>query len=328
MHTHKTFLAWAFNNVFETGILREDRMLNPYPMFHMGGLIISTTTLFSGASNFMLGKFEPLKLLDVLEKEKLTLFAAIPTIIHAINNLPKEVKDKYPLSATTRFFTSSAPLFTETKDAFTNQWPHMGIYAAYTATEMVYTSLRPPDQARKVRCVGRPAFGTEIKLLDASGKEVPKGQPGLVYGKGISRFIGYYKNPEANRKSFRGEWFTCEDIGYLDDEEYLYLIDRAKDMIISGGENIASAEVENLILKHPAIFECAVIGIPDEQWGEKVRAVVSLKPGQKVTPEEIMEWCKGEIAGYKRPREVKIIPEIPKNSIGKILKRELREGLK
>lgn len=327
MHTHRTFLAWAFTNVYEAGIVREDRILNPYPMFHMGGLIVSTTAMFSGAANFMLGKFDPLKFISLLENEKLTLFMAVPTIIHAINNLPQEVKNNHTLSSVSRFFTSSAPLFAEIKEAFTKQWPHLEIMTAYTATEMFFTDLRPRDQARKILCVGRPAFGSKIKIIDKNGQGLPKGQPGLVYGKGISRFTGYYKNPGANQKSFQGDWFTCEDIGYLDEEGYLYLIDRDKDMIISGGENIASAEVENMLLKHPAIFECAVIGVRDEQWGEKVTAVVSLRPGQKVTSEEIITWSRGKIAGYKQPREVQIIPDLPKNPIGKILKRELRDKM-
>jgi long-chain acyl-CoA synthetase len=327
MHTHSTFLGWAFTSIHEGGITREDRILNPYPMFHMGGMIASTSAMFAGAANFMLGKFDPVKFITMLEKEKLTMFKAIPTIIHAINNLPQDVKDKHKLSSVRLMTTSSAPLFAETKDAFLKQWPHMKMIASYSATEMYFTTLRPRDQVRKVVCVGPGAFGHEIIIMNKEGKELPQRQPGLVYGKGISRFIGYYKNPEANKKSFHDDWFTCEDVGYLDEEGYLYLIDRDKDMIISGGENIASGEVENLLLSHPAIFECAVVGIRDEQWGEIVKAVVSLRPGEKVTPDEIIGWCAGKIAGYKRPREVEIIPEVPKNTVGKILKREIRDQM-
>ena len=176
-----------------------------------------------------------------------------------------------------------------------------------------------------MRCVGPALFGTEIKLLDKDGNEVPPGELGIVYAKGISLFKGYYRNPEANKKSFRGEWFTCEDVGYLDEEGYLHLVDRAKDMIISGGENIASVEVENILISHPAIFECAVIGVPDEKWGERVHAVVSLNQGYEVLSKEIIEWCKGKMAGFKRPRSAHIVPELPKNPSGKILKRKIRD---
>lgn len=325
MHTHGSYIGWAFTSAHEAGIIKEDRILNPYPMFHLGGLIIGTTAMFAGCSNFMLGKFEPVKFLHALESEKLTMFKAVPTIIHAINNLPQDVKDQYPLSSVRIMTTSSAPLFGETKDAFLKQWPHMKMVSSYTATEMYFTSLRPRDQERKIVCVGPAAFGHEFKIMDRDGREMLRGKPGLVYGKGVSRFIGYYRNPEANRKAFNGEWFTCEDVGYLDEEGYLYLIDRDKDMIISGGENIASGEVENLLLKHPAVFECAVVGIRDEQWGEIVKAVVSLKQGEVATAEEIKQWCAGKIAGYKRPREIEIIPDLLKNPVGKILKREIRD---
>ncbi len=327
MHTHGTFLSWAFTDVHEGGIIREDRILNPYPMFHMGGLIVSTAAIFAGAVNVMVGKFEPLKFISLIESEKITVFMAIPTIIHAINNLPQDVKDKHKMSSVSRLYTSSAPLYSETKDAFIKQWPHVGILAVYSSTEMFFTTLRPRDQVSKLVCVGPAAFGAEIRITSKDGKELSPGQPGLVYARGISRFIGYYKNPEANEKYFRDDWFTCEDIGYMDEEGYLFLIDRNKDMIISGGENIASGEVENMLLKHPAIFECAVIGVRDERWGEIVKAVVSLRPGQKATPEEIMKWCGGKIAGYKRPREVEIIPELPKSPVGKILKRDLRDQM-
>lgn len=327
MHTHKTLLGWAYSEVFEAGIVREDRILNPYPMYHLGGLVVGIAAFFSGAANIMLGKFDPVKFVSLLDEEKVTLFMAVPTIVHAINNLPQEVKDKYTLSSVKRFFTSSAPLYAETREAISKQWPHMEMMNAYSSTEIYFCTLRNKDQLRKKLCVGRPSFGVEIKIRDKKGNDLPKGQPGLVYGRGLGCTIGYYKNTEANQKAFMDDWITCEDIGYLDEEGYLYLIDREKDMIISGGENIASLEVENLLLQHPAIFECAVIGVRDEQWGEKVHAVVSLKPGQTATPKEIMDWCKGKIAGYKQPREVTIMDALPKNPVGKILKRDLREQM-
>jgi len=325
IQTHRSLLGWTFNSFYESTATREDRILNPYPMFHFGGLIMSAQALFTGSSNIILGKFQLDKFLDVIEKENITMFAAVPTIIHAINNLPQEIKNRYDMSSVRTFLTSSAPLYQETYMSFTQQWPHIKIISMYTATEFYFTCLRDRDQSRKVRCVGKAAFGNEIKIFDESGTEVKKGNIGIVYGKGISLFAGYYKNEGANQKAFLNDWFTCEDVGYFDEEGYLYLVDRAKDMIISGGENIASVEVENILLQNPSIFECAVVGVHDEEWGERVHAVVSLKEGETATPEEIMEWCKGKIAGYKRPRTVSIINELPKNPTGKILKRELRD---
>ncbi|MCK4792432.1 MAG: acyl--CoA ligase [Desulfobacteraceae bacterium] len=327
MHTHKSFLGWSFIAMYENSTGRHDRLLNPYPMFHMGGSIFCMTCVLAGATFYMFGKFDPLKFLKVVEEEKITVIWVVPTIVHAINSLPQEVKDQYKWSSVRSLSTSSTPFLTETQDAFSRQWPHIKLHSTYSATEVYFTNLRPEDQERKVRCVGPAVFGTEIKLLDLNreGKEVPQGELGIVYAKSISMFKGYYKNPEANKKSFLGEWLTCEDVGYLDEEGYLHLVDRAKDMVVSGGENIASVEVENVLVTHPAIFECAVIGVPDDKWGERVHAVISLHEEGSVTPEEIMEWCRDKIAGFKRPRSVDIVDEIPKNPSGKTLKRKIRD---
>ncbi|MCD6486278.1 MAG: AMP-binding protein [Syntrophobacterales bacterium] len=325
MHTHRTFLGWAFNGMYRDATNRNDRLVNPYPMFHMGGSALSAICLLAGATNYIFGKFDPMKFIKVIEEEKITVVWAIPTIVHAVNNLAKEVKDKHKWASVRAFTTSGAPFLSETQIEFTKQWPHIKMHSTYSASEAYFTNLRPEDQDRKVRCVGPAVFGSEIRLMDKEGKDVPQGEVGIVYVQGISVFKGYYKNPEADKKSFRGDWFTCEDMGYLDEEGYLHLVDRAKDMIISGGENIASVEVENMLSDHPAIFECAVIGVPDDKWGERVHAVVSLHPGQQVKPEEIIDWCKDKIAGYKRPRSVDIIQELPKSPVGKLLKRELRD---
>jgi len=325
MHSHRTFLGWAFSAMYENATNRNDRVLNLYPMFHMGGSVLSTVCLLSGATNYIFGKFDPMKFVKVVEKEKITVVWAIPSIVNAVNNLPKHIKDEHKWTSVRTFTTSGAPFLTKTQKEFMNQWPHIKMHSTYSATEAYFTNLRPEDQNRKVRCVGPAVFGNELKLMDKQGNDVPQGDIGIVYVQGISVFKGYYKNPEADKKSFRQDWLTCEDMGYLDEEGYLHVVDRAKDMIISGGENVASVEVENMLLEHPAIFECAVIGVPDDKWGERIHALVSLHPDQKVSPGEIMDWCKDKIAGYKRPRSIDIITELPKSPVGKILKKELRD---
>jgi acyl-CoA synthetase (AMP-forming)/AMP-acid ligase II len=325
MHSHRTFLGWAFTAVHISETVRGDRLLNPYPVFHMGGTVASIAAIWAGATDYLFGKFDPWKYIKIIENEKITVAWAIPTIVHHVNSLPKEVKDKHKWSSLTRFVTSGGPFMTETQKDFTDQWPHLKVHSTYSATEAYFSNLRPEDQERKVRCVGPGVFGHELKVMDRDGNELPNGEMGLIYVQGISVFKGYYKNPEAEEKSFIGDWFTCEDMGYLDEEEYLYLVDRAKDVIVTGGENVASVEVENVLLEHPAIFECAVIGIPDEEWGEKIHAVVSLNPEMNVSPEEIINWSKNKIARYKCPRSIEIIQELPKSPVGKILKQKLRE---
>ncbi len=326
VHTNQTFLGWALCGISNVSLSLEDNILNPYPMFHMGGTVISTMSIFSGSTNYILGKFDPLKFLRVIEQEKISVVAAIPTIVQMVNTLPESEKNKYSLSSVRTLLTSGAPFLTETQNAFEAQWPHIRLHSTYSATEAYFSNLRPDDQHRKTRCVGPGVLGTELKLVDDNGNRVPNGRIGCVYVKGISVFKGYYKNEEANEKSFREDWFTCEDAGYMDEEGYLYLVDRKKDIIISGGENIASVEVEQLLIKHPDVAEVAVIGVPHEKWGESVHAVVALNAGSTAGSEEIIDWCREKIAGFKRPRSVSIISELPKSPTGKILKQKLRDS--
>ncbi len=187
----------------------------------------------------------------------------------------------------------------------------------------IATYLQPCDQLRKIRCAGKPFWGVEIKLLNEMREEVSVDETGEVVLKSPYMMEGYYKR---GKERFEGEWFSTGDLARRDDEGYFYIVDRKIDMIISGGENIYPAEIEEVLYSHPKILESAVIGIPDERWGESVVAVVALKEGEKADEDEIVEFCRGRLAGYKVPRHVIFMKELPKSSSGKILKRVLREG--
>jgi long-chain acyl-CoA synthetase len=165
----------------------------------------------------------------------------------------------------------------------------------------------------------------EVKIFDLNDRELPPGEMGEIVVRGEVVMKGYWRNPEATAETLRGGWLHTGDLGIMDERDYVYILDRAKDMIISGGENIYSREIEDVILKHPAVFEVAVIGVPDEKWGESIKAIVALKQGQKATGEEIINFCKDHLASYKKPKSVEFIDAIPKNPYGKVLKRELRE---
>jgi acyl-CoA synthetase (AMP-forming)/AMP-acid ligase II len=325
IHSTRTFIGWAMVPLMENGIRWEDRVLNPYPMFHMGGTVISVLCLLAGATNYIFGKFDPYKYLRLIQDERITFSCVVPTILNAVIKLPETEVKKYDLYSLARLATSGAPFMEETQEIVMNYWPHVGLYSYYSATEAFFSMLLPYDHARKVRCVGPPAFGMEVRILDDFGQEVAQGEAGLIYGRGISVFDGYYKNPEATKRGFREEWFTCEDIGKFDEEGHLYVVDRKKDMILSGGENISSVEIENTLLNHPAIFEVAVVGIPDERWGERVHGAITLKPGCTVTSEEVVAWCKDKMAGFKRPRSLDVFSELPKSPVGKVLKRAIRD---
>ena len=178
---------------------------------------------------------------------------------------------------------------------------------------------------RKMASVGQAAFGKELQILGANGNDLPRGEIGEIYARGINIFKEYYKNPEATRAAFRGDWCTVGDMGYLDAEGYLYLVDRKNDMIISGGENIYPTEVENAICQFPGVREVAVVGVPDDFWGESLKAVVMLKEGTSATEKDILDFTKGKLAGYKRPRSVDFVTEFPMTPTGKILRRLVKE---
>jgi acyl-CoA synthetase (AMP-forming)/AMP-acid ligase II len=190
------------------------------------------------------------------------------------------------------------------------------------------TLLRPEDQMRKPGSIGKECLGTDtIKLLDSNGKEVSVGEVGELYSRGPMMFEEYYKLPDKTEASFRDGFFTARDMARRDEEGYYYLVDRKDNMIISGGEHVYPSEVETVICQHPKVFDVAVIGVLDDVWGEAVKAVVVLKEGEKAKAEEIIDWCRGKMAGYKKPKTVDFIkPEdMPRTTTGKILHRKLRE---
>jgi long-chain acyl-CoA synthetase len=181
------------------------------------------------------------------------------------------------------------------------------------------------EQMKRLTSAGIPRTDLEVRILDEYDRELPPGQMGEIVVRGEVVMRGYWRNPKATDETLRGGWLHTGDLGIMDDKGYVYILDRAKDMIISGGENIYSREIEDVILRHPAVLETAVIGVPDETWGEAIKAIVALREGKKATQEEIINFCKDQMASYKKPKSVEFVDAIPKNAYGKVLKRELRE---
>ena len=197
-----------------------------------------------------------------------------------------------------------------------------------TEAAPVITTLSPEYHVaggRKLTSAGRPAYGVDVAILDANDREVERGVVGEVCARGLNVMRGYWKLPEQTRDTLRNGWLHTGDLGYMDEDGFVFIVDRSKDMVISGGENVFSVEVEGAIYEHPAVQECAVIGIPNEQWGEAVHAIVVPKASSNITPKEIIEHCRQRIAGYKVPRSVAIrVDPLPVSGAGKILKAELR----
>ncbi len=249
-----------------------------------------------------------------------------PTMFTLILSLPHEERAKYDVSSVRCIISAAAPLHTKTKEEILDYFKGADLHEFYGATETgIVTNLRPRDQRRKIRCVGQPFFGADIKLLDAEGREVGPGEVGEIYAATPFLLQEYYKRSEATEKGTHGNYFSVGDMARCDEEGYYYIVDRMQDMIISGGSNIYPAEIEEVLHSHPKIQEAAVIGVPDEKWGESVKAIVVLKPGESASEKDIIEYCKENAADYKKPRSVDFVDDLPRNPSGKILKRIIRK---
>jgi long-chain acyl-CoA synthetase len=299
------------------------------PICHSNSVWATLITLWCGGTNviFPSGKFDTEKVLQLIDNEKVTTSSMVPTMITRILELPEEVKAKYDISSLTSLGCSSAPLLTKTKETALDFFKNVRFSEGYGSTETgALTTLRHKDQMHKIRSIGQPNPGIEIKLLDDDGNVITKPQQqGILWAKARSAFIGYYKDPKKTAESIDGEWSTAGDVAYFDEEGYYYLADRKHDMIISGGENIYPAEIEEVITQIPEVSEVAVIGVPNEEWGEEVKSLVIVKEGKTITAQEILDYCKQNLAGYKRPRTVELVDDFPRTATGKILKRILRK---
>lgn len=318
-------LFLATNAAF--GLCEEDVSLIIMPLFHSNSIWFCLAQLLAGGTIYLYpsGGFNPREILEIIEREKITFSSLVPTMYTLILNLPD--KEKYDTSSLRVLLTSSAPLMTKTKEDILAFFKYVSLFEGYGATESgLVTTLRPKDQFRKVRCCGQACSSVAVKILDPEGKEVGPGVVGELFSRSPYQFEGYYKMPQADRDAFRGEWFSAGDMAAYDAEGYYYIVDRKKDMIISGGENIYPTEIDDILSKHPKVLEAAVIGVPDEKWGEAVKAVVILKKEAQATEEELIRYCKERLAGYKVPKSIDFVAEMPKSPTGKILKRQLREA--
>ena len=299
------------------------------PICHSNSVWATLITLWVGGTNVILpsGKFDPEHVLQLIDRWKVTTSSMVPTMITRILELPDEVKSKYNLDSLTSLGSSSAPLLTKTKEEALKFFKNVRFSEGYGSTETgALTTLRHRDMERKVRSIGKPNPGVEIKLLDEDGNTItePRKQ-GVLWAKARSAFIGYYKDPGKTKQSINGDWSTAGDVAYFDEEGYYFLSDRKHDMIISGGENVYPAEIEEVIARLPQVSEVAVIGVPHPSWGEEVKAIVKLKEGATITEQEIIDYCKKNLAGYKRPRSIDFVEDFPRTATGKVLKRILKK---
>ncbi|RPI82515.1 MAG: long-chain-fatty-acid--CoA ligase [Chloroflexi bacterium] len=319
-------IAWNTLNTVIHDVTHNDVYLNVFPMFHTGGLFVYTLPqVIFGGTTILLRQFEPERVLELIEREKVTIFAAVPTMYQMMTQASNW--SKVDLSSL-RFCTSGgAPLPVPLVEQYTRE-KGIRFKQGFGMTEFGpgIFALAPEDAVRKAGSIGRPNFYVDAKIVDDENTFLGPNQEGELVLKGPSYCSGYFNNPDATLEAVdeRG-FFHTGDLARYDNEGYFYIVDRKKDMYISGGENVYPAEIEKVLYGHPAVHMCAVIGLPDPKWGEAGRACVVLKPGTSASEEELLEHMASRLAKYKVPKSVLILENLPISPAGKILKRELRE---
>jgi long-chain acyl-CoA synthetase len=295
------------------------------PLFHsFGQTVMHNAVLMAGGTVVLLPKFTPRDTFELMQARKVTLFAGVPTMYFALLHHPGA--DKYDLKSLQHCASGGAAMPVEVMRAFDNKYD-VNILEGYGLSETSpVASFNHPDRAKKSGSIGTPIWGVEFRLTGADDELIEAaGEAGEISIKGHNVMLGYYKRPEATREAIDAAgWFRTGDIATRDEDGYYYIVDRKKDMIIRGGYNVYPRELEEVLYGHPAIAEAAVIGVPNEKFGEEVKAVVALKPGQTCSAEELLAYTKARLAAYKYPRFYEFRDALPKGPTGKILKRELR----
>lgn len=306
-------------------ITQDDVELVAAPLFHEAPALFALTQTMRGGTLVVTADTAPANLLRLVQDHKVTWAFMVPTMWTTLVMSPEV--DKFDHSSLRTLISGGSALQTRTKHALIEKFPSAGLNEFYGGTEVgLVSNLGPEDQMRKVRSVGRPVMGMFVELRDETGKPVPQGEVGEIHIGGSTLIREYYRNPEATARSRsdRG-FFTLGDLGRFDEEGYLYIVDRKNDMIISGGENIYPNDIEDVLFAHPGVAMVAVVGAPDERWGEIVTAVVVPKPDAQVDEETLIAHCKERLSGFKVPRRIVFRDQLPLSSFGKILRREVRK---
>jgi long-chain acyl-CoA synthetase len=327
MHTHRSLVSSGLHFMATWPFDRQTRWLVASPMFHTGGILAALATVWAGGTHVIMPRFDPELAVDLIEREAVTHTLLVPTMLAATAGAqlarPRDVSSLRYLSH------GASPISAETLRRTRQAFPGAELLHVYGTTETTPITTLLPHEERildtpRVRSCGQPAVGVEMRVVNGAMEDLPPGAVGQMAVRSPSVMAGYWRKLEATAEVMRDDWYLTGDLGYRDEESYIYLVDRAKDMIVSGGENIYSTEVEDALGSHPAVQEVAVFGVPDPRWGEAVYAVVFAR--QQVTADELAAHCRERIAGFKVPRRIELRTEpLPKSAAGKILKRELRE---
>ncbi len=336
---HSAFVTYVLDNVEPASPEVEERNLLTVPLYHVAGIQAMLAAIYGGRTLVLMRQFEVKEWMETIERERATRAMLVPTMLKRV--IDDSDFSKHDLSSLKVITYGAAPMPFEVINKAIRVMPWARFINAFgqTETASTITTLGPEDhiiegtdeeKAKKLKrltsSIGKPLPDVEIKIVDEEGKALPPLEVGEILARGPRVMVGYWKDEEKTSQVMTPDgWLRTNDMGWMDGEGYIYLSGRADDMIIRGGENISPEEVEEVLHSHPKVEEAAVIGVPDVEWGQEPRAVVVLKKGESATPEEMMEYCRSKLAGFKRPRSVVFIDSLPRNPMGKLLRKKLRE---
>ena len=325
LNSHFNYFAVVMSAMSDLRVNAADRIIGGIPLYHVAAMYLFTAAVAMGALNILEYAPDPMEILKLTAEEKITFWVWPPTLYIYLPHMPGfETYDLSSLRMCIVFGALAPP-------AVLARWrqvlPHAAFMNYYGQTEMspLGTCLHDEDMAERPDSIGRSHLPLQLKVVDMNDRELPRGEVGELVARGPSVMLGYYKNEEKTTETFRGGWHHTGDLVRMDEQGYVYFVDRAKDMIKTGGENVSTQEVEATLFKHPQVADVAVIGLPDPVWSEAVTAVIVPRPGQTADEKEIIAFCKQEMAGYKVPKRVIFVDALPRNPSGKILKNVLRK---
>jgi acyl-CoA synthetase (AMP-forming)/AMP-acid ligase II len=312
--------AYTFESTYD------DTHLVAGPLYHSAPYAWAAFSLILGNTVVIMPGFDAENFLRLTDQHRATTVWVVPTMLNRILNLPDRIKNQYDTSSLRAITVGGESFPFPLKKRAVEFFGEGRIFEFFGATEIsCVTYMRPEDQLKKAGSCGKPTMGNDIKLLDEDMNEVPVGEVGVMYVKSPFLLDGYYRNPEATRANYHNGYFTVWDMARVDEDGYYYIVDRAVDMIISGGVNIYPAEIEEILYTHPGIFDAGIIGVPDPEWGERIIAVVVPRPDAVLTGKEVSNFVEERLASYKKPKTVYFVDELPYSPSGKMLKRLLRE---
>jgi fatty-acyl-CoA synthase len=334
MLTHRNIYLHALNVALNFSASKDTVELHTIPLFHANGWGVAHSLTFVGATHVMIHRFDPNEVFRLIQQERVQACSLVPTMATALVNCPD--RPKYDLSSLQRVTiggAASSPTLVKEVEEKLGCTCFSGYGLTETSPVLTTASAKPgmawknEERYIKQAMTGYPIPGVEIRVVDSEGKDVPRdGQSiGEIIARSDGVMQGYWKQPEATAQVIRNGWFHTGDMGTMNEDGYILVVDRAKDIIVSGGENISSLELEKTLTAHPAVYETAVIPVPDPRWGEVPKALVVLKPDARATEQELLDFCRSRIAHYKCPRSVEFLEALPKTGTGKILKKDLRK---